>query len=69
MKFQICIIVFSFLFHGSVNYGNGHYTSHVRRSFNSPFWETHNDLVKKIKTCKNPKNVVVKPHVIVYTKK
>lgn len=55
-----------FMFHGVVAFSNGHYISQIRR--NDSYWETHNDMAKKIQTYKVPNNKQETPHLIVYTK-
>jgi hypothetical protein len=46
-----------------VAYYSNHYVAHLRRFENK--WETHNDLVKKIKTNTQSKVNKVNPHILV----
>jgi hypothetical protein len=40
------------MFNEIVEYGNGHYVSHIQHSNGQ--WETHNDLTKKILNSNSP---------------
>jgi len=48
---------------GGIGYKNDHYIAYVKRASG---WETHNDLVAKIKL--NSSNVQIHPHVLMYVK-
>jgi ubiquitin C-terminal hydrolase len=54
------------MFNGILEYSNGHYVSHIRRSNGQ--WEMHNDLIKNILNYNFQQKQKVSPHLIIYTK-
>jgi len=47
------MICYSYILYGAIAYVPGHYVSYTRRIGGQ--WEVHNDLQKKVSTCRNPK--------------